>query len=190
MAFHYDRFNKSRRKAGLEVLFYFYPRGNGGTFCSSKMERCHLGAWNNLSRSPRWVLFRESNRRKLLKIAMGATQRNLSFSLLRIAISQNNVIATCSDGRGNVFAWTSAGERGFKGAKKASPFAAQVTIEAIVRKSLERGSATFEVEVAGRQSNRDVALRTILGLDVTIATVKDVTPVSHNGCRGAKRRRT
>ncbi|MGP1922648.1 MAG: 30S ribosomal protein S11 [Candidatus Hodgkinia cicadicola] len=121
---------------------------------------------------------------------MGATQRNLSFSLLRIAISQNNVIATCSDGRGNVFAWTSAGERGFKGAKKASPFAAQVTIEAIVRKSLERGSATFEVEVAGRQSNRDVALRTILGLDVTIATVKDVTPVSHNGCRGAKRRRT
>ncbi|MGP1916312.1 MAG: 30S ribosomal protein S11 [Candidatus Hodgkinia cicadicola] len=136
------------------------------------------------------MLLAEANRRSLIKIAVAAIQRNLTTSLLRISLGQNNVIATSSDGRGNVFAWTSAGERGFKGAKKASPFAAQVTIEAIVRKSLERGVVSFVVEVAGRQSNRDVALRTVLGLGVTITAVKDVTPVSHNGCRGAKRRRT
>ncbi|MFP3040164.1 MAG: 30S ribosomal protein S11 [Candidatus Hodgkinia cicadicola] len=113
-----------------------------------------------------------------------------SASTLRIAIGRNNVIASCSNARGDVFAWTSAGERGFKGAKKASPFAAQVTVEAIVRKSLERGTSAFDVEVDGRQANRDVALRTILGLGVTIASVKDVTPMKHNGCRKAKRRRT
>ncbi|MGP1923401.1 MAG: 30S ribosomal protein S11 [Candidatus Hodgkinia cicadicola] len=121
---------------------------------------------------------------------MAAPRRNLSPLLLRISIGDNNVIASCSDGRGNVLAWTSAGERGFKGAKKASPFASQVTIEAIVRKSMNRGISTFDVEVAGRQTNRDVALRTILSLGVTITSVRDVTPMNHNGCREVKRRRT
>ncbi|MGP1918210.1 MAG: small ribosomal subunit protein uS11 [Candidatus Hodgkinia cicadicola] len=121
---------------------------------------------------------------------MVAPLRELSPSLLRVTIGQNNVIASCLDGRGNVFAWASAGERGFKGAKKASPFAAQVTIEAIVRKSLPLGAATFDVEVNGRRNDRDVALRAILGLGVTIASVRDVTPMKHNGCRGAKSRRT
>ncbi|MFP3039032.1 MAG: 30S ribosomal protein S11 [Candidatus Hodgkinia cicadicola] len=121
---------------------------------------------------------------------MVGAHRNLSSSLLRIALGRNNVIASCSDGRGNVLAWTSAGERGFKGAKKASPFAAQVAVEALVRKSLERGTSTFDVEVNGGQNNRDVALRALLGLGVTIASVKDVTPMRHNGCRGAKTRRT
>ncbi|MGP1916895.1 MAG: 30S ribosomal protein S11 [Candidatus Hodgkinia cicadicola] len=150
----------------------------------------HLGVWGNCPRSPRCSSASSDRREKLLKFAMAAPRRNLLPLLLRISIGDNNVIASCSDGRGNVLAWTSAGERGFKGAKKASPFASQVTIEAIVRKSMNRGISTFDVEVAGRQTNRDVALRTILSLGVTITSVRDVTPMNHNGCREAKRRRT
>ncbi|MFP3037673.1 MAG: 30S ribosomal protein S11 [Candidatus Hodgkinia cicadicola] len=114
---------------------------------------------------------------------------DLTSALIHISISENNIIATCTDNFGNTLAWTSAGERGFKGAKKASPFATQVVTEAIVRKSTKLGISTFNIEIDGAQTNRDTVLRTLLGLDITISVIKDVTPISHNGCRLAKERR-
>lgn len=114
---------------------------------------------------------------------------DVASAVLYVRASGNNVIATCADGAGNVLAWTSAGERGFKGVKKASPFAAQMVIEAIVKKASVFKVRNLEVEVSGITSNRDAALRSLQTSDLTIISIRDVTPVAHNGCRPPKARR-
>ncbi|MFP3038308.1 MAG: 30S ribosomal protein S11 [Candidatus Hodgkinia cicadicola] len=113
-----------------------------------------------------------------------------SSATIKVSASANNVIVCCVDCSGNVVAWTSAGERGFKGAKKASPFAAQITMETILKKVARLGVKVVDVEVSGNSSNREVILRALQAANVTVAVIREVTPAVHNGCRPPKARRT
>ncbi|XXN13752.1 MAG: 30S ribosomal protein S11 [Candidatus Hodgkinia cicadicola] len=115
--------------------------------------------------------------------------RNIANAIIYINVYPNNTIATCTDTKGNVLAWASSGERGFKGARKASPFAAQITIEAVVNKASVFNIKNVEVEVCGVSVNREAALRSLQNLELTVVSIRDVTPMSHNGCRPPKARR-
>ena len=103
--------------------------------------------------------------------------------------SFNNTTITITDAQGNTIAWSSAGSLGFKGSRKSTPYAAQVAGEDAARKAQEHGMRTIEVEVAGPGSGRESALRALQGAGFTITSIKDVTPIPHNGCRPPKRRR-
>ena len=96
---------------------------------------------------------------------------------------------TITDVQGNTIAWSSAGGQGFKGSRKSTPFAAQVAAEDAGRKAQEHGVKTLEVLVKGPGSGRESALRALQAVGFTVTTIKDVTPVPHNGCRPPKRRR-
>ncbi|AUG33873.1 30S ribosomal protein S11 [Candidatus Hodgkinia cicadicola] len=109
--------------------------------------------------------------------------------LLHINVYSNNTIVTCTDSNGNVLAWASSGERGFKGARKASPFAAQIAVEAVVNKISVFKIKAVEVEVNGIGANRDAVLKSLQALELTIVSIRDITPVAHNGCRPPKTRR-
>ncbi|XXN19719.1 MAG: 30S ribosomal protein S11 [Candidatus Hodgkinia cicadicola] len=114
---------------------------------------------------------------------------NIENATLYVNAYANNTIITCTDAKGNVLAWSSAGERGFKGAKKASPFAAQVTAEAVINKIGIFNIKNFEIEVRGASANRDAAIRCLQSLKLTVLSIRDITPVSHNGCRPPKAKR-
>jgi small subunit ribosomal protein S11 len=96
---------------------------------------------------------------------------------------------TITDAQGNTVAWASSGSLGFKGSRKSTPYAAQVAADAAARKAMEHGVKTLEVEVKGPGSGRESALRALQGAGFTITSIKDVTPIPHNGCRPPKRRR-
>ena len=101
----------------------------------------------------------------------------------------NNTIVTITDLQGNTLSWASAGNVGFKGSRKSTPFAAQIAAEDAVRKAAEHGVRTLEVEVSGPGSGRESALRAIQAAGFTVTSIRDVTPIPHNGCRPRKRRR-
>ncbi len=101
----------------------------------------------------------------------------------------NNTIVTITDVSGNVVAWSSAGVRGFKGSRKSTPFAAQMAAENAGRKAMEHGMRTLEIEVRGPGSGRESALRALQAAGFTVTSIRDVTPIPHNGCRPRKRRR-
>src|SRR5499427_3319249 len=101
----------------------------------------------------------------------------------------NNTIVTLTDPNGNVISWGSAGSQGFKGSRKSTPYAAQITADSAARKAMEHGVKTLEVEVKGPGSGRESALRALQAAGYTITSIKDVTPIPHNGCRPPKRRR-
>ncbi|AHL30995.1 MAG: putative 30S ribosomal subunit protein S11 [Candidatus Hodgkinia cicadicola] len=109
--------------------------------------------------------------------------------ILHINVHSNNTIVTCADANGNVLAWASSGERGFKGARKASPFAAQIAVEAVVNKISVFKIKTVEVEVNGVSANRDAVLKSLQALELTVVSIRDITPIAHNGCRPPKTRR-
>jgi small subunit ribosomal protein S11 len=96
---------------------------------------------------------------------------------------------TITDAQGNTISWSSAGTMGFKGSRKSTPYAAQVAAEDAGRKAMEHGVKTLEVNVAGPGSGRESALRALQAVGFTISTIRDVTPIPHNGCRPPKRRR-
>ncbi|ATY93580.1 30S ribosomal protein S11 [Candidatus Hodgkinia cicadicola] len=114
---------------------------------------------------------------------------DIENATLYINAYANNTIVTCADVKGNVLAWSSSGERGFKGARKASPFAAQVTVETVIKKIGIFNIKNFEVEVRGASANRDAAIRSLQSFKLTVLSIRDITPVSHNGCRPPKARR-
>jgi small subunit ribosomal protein S11 len=101
----------------------------------------------------------------------------------------NNTMITISDAQGNTIAWSTAGSQGFKGSRKSTPYAAQVAAEDAGQKAMEHGMRTLEVEVNGPGSGRESALRALQAVGFTITSIKDVTPIPHNGCRPRKRRR-
>jgi small subunit ribosomal protein S11 len=101
----------------------------------------------------------------------------------------NNTMVTISDAQGNAIAWSSAGAQGFKGSRKSTPFAAQVAAEIAARKAMEHGMKTVEVQVRGPGSGRESALRALQAAGLVVSTIRDVTPIPHNGCRPRKRRR-
>ncbi|OFW60776.1 MAG: 30S ribosomal protein S11 [Actinobacteria bacterium RBG_16_64_13] len=120
-------------------------------------------------------------RRKVRKsIAVGNAYIKTSF---------NNTLVTLTDKEGNVIAWASAGSAGFKGSRKSTPFAAQVTAERAARAGMEHGLQKVDCYVKGPGSGRETAIRSLQATGLDVSSVKDVTPIPHNGCRPKKRRR-
>ncbi|BCX18586.1 MAG: 30S ribosomal protein S11 [Geminicoccaceae bacterium] len=116
-------------------------------------------------------------------------RKNITSGVAHVAATFNNTMITITDAQGNTIAWASAGSQGFKGSRKSTPFAAQVAAEAVGRKAMEHGMRTLEVEVRGPGSGRESALRALQAVGFTITSIRDVTPIPHNGCRPRKRRR-
>lgn len=116
-------------------------------------------------------------------------RKNIAVGQAHIKTSFNNTMVTLTDKEGNVIAWESAGSVGFKGSRKSTPFAAQVTAESCAKKGMEHGLQKVEVFVRGPGSGRETAVRSLQAAGLEIVSVKDVTPTPHNGCRPRKRRR-
>ena len=116
-------------------------------------------------------------------------RRSVSHGVAHIKSSFNNTIVSITDAEGNVLAWASSGNVGFKGSRKSTPFAAQLAAEACARRAMEHGLRRLEVLVKGPGSGRETAIRSLQNVGLEVTAIKDVTPVPHNGCRPSKRRR-
>ena len=116
-------------------------------------------------------------------------KKNIPIGQAHIKTSFNNTIVTLTDTEGHVIAWESAGSAGFKGSRKSTPFAAQVTADSAAKKGMEHGLQRVEVFAKGAGSGRETAIRSLQAAGLEVSTVKDVTPQAHNGCRPRKRRR-
>jgi small subunit ribosomal protein S11 len=116
-------------------------------------------------------------------------RKNIVTGVAHVNASFNNTMITITDAQGNAIAWSSAGTMGFKGSRKSTPYAAQVAAEDAGRKAMEHGMRTVEVNVSGPGSGRESALRALQAIGFTVTSIRDVTPIPHNGCRPPKRRR-
>ena len=116
-------------------------------------------------------------------------RKNVTHGVAHIKSSFNNTIIAITDQEGHVLAWSSAGNVGFKGSRKSTPYAAQMAAEAASRRAMEHGVRKVDVQVKGPGSGRETAIRSIQNAGIEVTGIKDVTPVPHNGCRPPKRRR-
>ena len=116
-------------------------------------------------------------------------RKNITSGIAHVNASFNNTTITIADAQGNAIAWSSAGAQGSKGSRKSTPYAAQMAAEDAGRKAQEQGMKTLEVQVKGPGSGRESALRALQTVGFTITSIRDVTPIPHNGCRPRKRRR-
>ena len=116
-------------------------------------------------------------------------RKNITSGIAHVNASFNNTKITITDVQGNAISWSSAGSQGFKGSRKSTPYAAQVAAEDAGRKAQEHGMKTLEVEVKGPGSGRESALRALQAVGFSVTSIRDVTPIPHNGCRPRKRRR-
>ncbi len=116
-------------------------------------------------------------------------RKNIAAGAAHIQATFNNTIVTISDNAGNTISWASAGELGFKGSRKSTPFAAQSAAETAAKLAMDHGMKTVDVYVKGPGSGREAAIRALAAAGLDISLIKDVTPVPHNGCRPPKRRR-
>jgi len=116
-------------------------------------------------------------------------RKNITSGVAHVNATFNNTLITISDLQGNAIAWSSAGSLGFKGSRKSTPYAAQMAAEDAGKKAVEHGMKTLEVEVKGPGSGRESALRALQVVGFNITSIRDVTPIPHNGCRPPKRRR-
>ncbi|MFN7038311.1 MAG: 30S ribosomal protein S11 [Alphaproteobacteria bacterium] len=116
-------------------------------------------------------------------------RKNIAIGVAHVNATFNNTIINISDTQGNTISWSSAGSHNFKGSKKSTPYAAQITAEHVGKLAQEHGVKTLSVEVKGPGSGREAALRALMSLGFIVTSIKDVTPVAHNGCRPPKRRR-
>lgn len=116
-------------------------------------------------------------------------RKNITSGVAHVSATFNNTKVVITDAQGNAISWSSAGAQGFKGSRKSTPYAAQVAAEDAGRKAMEHGMKTLEVLVKGPGSGRESALRSLQAVGFTITTIRDVTPIPHNGCRPRKRRR-
>jgi small subunit ribosomal protein S11 len=116
-------------------------------------------------------------------------RKNISYGIAHIQSTFNNTIVNITDLNGNTIAWGSAGGQGFKGSRKSTPFAAQITATAVARNAREHGVTRVDVRVKGVGSGRETAVRSLQAAGLEIGDIIDVTPVPHNGCRQPKRRR-
>ena len=116
-------------------------------------------------------------------------RKNITSGVAHVNSTFNNTLITITDAQGNAISCSSAGSMGFKGSRKSTPYAAQVAAEDAGRKAMEHGVKTLEVNVRGPGSGRESALRALQAAGFTITSIRDVTPIPHNGCRPPKRRR-
>ncbi|MBB4301588.1 small subunit ribosomal protein S11 [Rhodobium orientis] len=116
-------------------------------------------------------------------------RKNITSGVAHVNSTFNNTMITITDAQGNAISWSSAGSMGFKGSRKSTPYAAQLAAETAAKKAMEHGMRTLEVEVRGPGSGRESALRALQSAGFTVTSIRDVTPIPHNGCRPRKRRR-
>ncbi len=116
-------------------------------------------------------------------------RKNVAYGVAHIKSSFNNTIVSITDTEGNVIAWASAGNVGFKGSRKSTPYAAQLAAEACARRAMEHGMRRVDVMVKGPGSGRETAIRSLQSTGLEVSGIKDVSPIPHNGCRPKKRRR-
>ena len=116
-------------------------------------------------------------------------RKNITSGTAHVSATFNNTMITITDAQGNTIAWSSSGSQGFKGSRKSTPYAAQVAAEVAGKKALEHGMRTIEVLVKGPGAGRESALRALGAVGFNVTSIKDITPVPHNGCRPPKRRR-
>lgn len=116
-------------------------------------------------------------------------RKNITSGVAHVNSTFNNTMITITDAQGNAISWSSAGSMGFKGSRKSTPYAAQMAAETAAKKAMEHGMRTLEVEVRGPGSGRESALRALQAAGFTVTSIRDVTPIPHNGCRPRKRRR-
>src|ERR687886_1700906 len=116
-------------------------------------------------------------------------RKNITSGVAHVNATFNNTVITITDAQGNAFAWSSSGSQGFKGSRKSTPYAAQIAAEDAGRKAREHGMETLEIEVSGPGSGRGSALRALQAVGFAVSTIRDMTPIPHNGCRPRKRRR-
>ncbi|MBU3831826.1 MAG: 30S ribosomal protein S11 [Candidatus Desulfovibrio faecigallinarum] len=123
------------------------------------------------------------------KVTRKKERKNIAVGLVHINATFNNTIVTFTDTHGNTISWASAGQSGFKGSRKSTPFAAQVAAETAAHKAQENGMRTVGIYVKGPGSGREQAMRAVANTGMRIAFIRDITPIPHNGCRPPKRRR-
>ena len=116
-------------------------------------------------------------------------RKNITSGVAHVNATFNNTMITITDAQGNTIAWSSAGTQGFKGSRKSTPYAAQMAAEDAGKKAMEHGVRTLEIEVKGPGAGRESALRALQTVGFQIVSIRDVTPIPHNGCRPPKRRR-
>jgi small subunit ribosomal protein S11 len=116
-------------------------------------------------------------------------RKNITSGVAHVNATFNNTMITITDAQGNTISWSSSGMQGFKGSRKSTPYAAQMAAEDAGRKAAEHGMRTLEVEVKGPGAGRESALRALQTVGFAITSIRDVTPIPHNGCRPRKRRR-
>ena len=116
-------------------------------------------------------------------------KKNITSGIAHVNSTFNNTIITITDHQGNAVAWASAGAQGFKGSRKSTPFAAQLAAEDAGNKAKEFGLKNIKIEISGPGSGRESALRSLQSIGYNILSIKDVTPIPHNGCRPRKQRR-
>ena len=116
-------------------------------------------------------------------------KKNILNGIAYVQSTFNNTIISIADTNGNVISWASAGQKGFKGSRKSTPYAAQIAAEDAAKKAQEHGVKTIEVEIQGPGSGRESALRALSAIGLIVTSIRDVTPMAHNGCRPPKRRR-
>jgi small subunit ribosomal protein S11 len=123
------------------------------------------------------------------KVGKKKVKKNVQTGVAHIQSTFNNTIITITDPSGGALAWSTAGQQGFKGSRKSTPFAAQVAAEECAKRAMEHGVRTVSVFVKGPGSGRESALRALQNAGLRVTMIRDVTPVPHNGCRPPKRRR-
>lgn len=116
-------------------------------------------------------------------------KKNITHGVCHIQASFNNTIVTFTDPSGNAISWASAGQLGFRGSKKSTPFAAQTASADAAKKAMEHGLSSCDVKVKGPGAGRENAIRALVGVGLRITSVADKSPIPHNGCRAPKRRR-
>ena len=116
-------------------------------------------------------------------------RKNITSGVAHVSASFNNTMITITDAQGNAISWSSAGAMGFKGSRKSTPYAAQVAAEDAGKKAAEHGMKTLEIQISGPGSGRESALRALQAVGFAVTSIRDVTPIPHNGCRPPKRRR-
>lgn len=129
-----------------------------------------------------------ADKKKIKKIKK-KVKKNIVSGIAHIKSTFNNTIVTITDKYGNVIAWSSAGNMGYKGSKKSTSFAAQVAAEAVAKKAMDQGMKEVDVLVKGPGPGRETAIRSLQAIGLKVNIIKDATPIPHNGCRPPKQRR-
>ena len=144
---------------------------------------------NKVEKNSKETEIKKVEKKKNIKVLKKKIKKNITSGIAFVNATFNNTIVSIADNSGNVIAWSSAGSKGFKGSRKSTPYAAQIAADTAATKAQEHGLKTLTVKLKGPGSGRETALRALQSRGFKILSIKDVTPMSHNGSRPPKKRR-